>query len=1194
MFWEIFRFECRYQRGGALFIATALMFFMLAFLAMASENVTVGDGTKNLNLNAPFTLIQTHFILSIVAMFAAVAFVATALTRDVELKTGETLAATGVGRIPFLFGRFFGGFLFALLSACAAVLGTMIASFMPWLDPQRIAPFEIQPYWFSVWAVILPNLLIVCCLVGAVAALTRSLLASYVVLVALMIADVVVGQNTDAETIGKMALLDPFGMIAFEDLTRYWTVFERNTLVPGLTGVLLANRVLWLSISAAALALAARRFDFSIRSVRTKRRAARGPAMADRPVALDGAAPRVTPTFDTTLVLRQWWSQVGIDVRGVLKSYPFYVIVAFGMFNVLAGFFGAITQYYGTPMHPVTPVMLRVVDGSYVFVVFIIVVYYCGEIVHRERQWRVAQYVDAAPFPNGVMIAAKVTAMWAIVVILMLAVMLTSMAVQAGHGYFHFELMRYVVGLFVVHAWPMYLFCVLGVCIQSMAPNKFLGMLILIGLFICLQTMNSLGWEHALYQMGVPSGRLSGMNGWGHFVEPMVTIGMYWSLWMLLLGLFTHLFALRGIGNGWRERVAIARTRFTGVVRAAIAVTVVLTSGLGAWIFYNTNVLNVYETAEDRDALQADYEKLYKQYEKLPMPEVVALDTAVDIFPSQRRIESRGTAELVNAHERPIDEIDLQIARRLTIKTIDVPNAKTIESDPKRGYYRFALAEPLAPGARMTIRWDLSWRNPGFVNSGSTTRVVENGTFVDNRDIMPMIGYDPALELTDNNKRRKHDLGPVERLPKYDSVAADAPSQFGVTQRTTFRAIVSTSADQIAIAPGYLKSDRTEGGRRYFEYEMDAPIWPFVSYQSARYAVANDRWNDVALQVFYQPDHAFNVARMIDASKKSLDYFTREFSPYQYRQFRILEFPAYETFAQSFPNTIPFSEGIGFIADLRDPKYIDYVFYVTAHELAHQWWGHQIVGRRAQGETLLVETLAQYSALMVMEHEYGPGQMRRFLKYELDNYLKNRGSETIEELPLKLVEDQDYVHYRKGSLAMYALQDAIGEDAVNRALRNMLARYAFKSTPFPMSGDLIDAFRAEAPADKQALITALFEKITLWDLSVTDVQVDPTDDGRFRVAMSVATTQLEADGGGRESEVPLDIWLDVGIFGQTSDGLGENDLPPPLLLEKRHFDTATSRLEFVVDERPVRVGIDPYNKIIDRNPDDNLKSVPAG
>ena len=1188
MFREIFNFECRYQRGGPLFITTALMFFVFAFLAMASENVTVGDGTKNLNLNAPFTLIQTHFILSIVAMFAAVAFVATALTRDLELKTNETLAATGVGRMPFLFGRFAGGYLFALLSGCAAVLGTLVGSFMPWLDPQRIAPFEFGPYWFSIWAVMLPNLLIICSLVGAVAALTRSLMASYVVLVAVIIADIVVGQNTDPETIGRMALLDPFGLVAFEDLTRYWTVFERNTRVPDMTGVLLANRLIWLTVSAIALAIAARGFDFSIRSARSSRRAAKALAVSHDGVMLNVTSLRTKPQFDGALVVKQWWSQVRIDVRGVLRSYPFYVIVAFGMFNVLAGFFGAITQYYGTPMYPVTPVMLRVVDGSYVFIVFIIIVYYCGEIVHRERQTRVAQYVDAAPFPNGVMIAAKVAALWLIVVILMLAVMLTSMAVQAGHGFFHFELMRYIVGLFVVHGWPMYLFCVLGVCIQSMVPNKFLGMLILIALFFGLNTMNNLGWEHVLYQMGVPSGKLSDMNGWGHYVEPMVTVGAYWSLWMLLVGIVAHLFAVRGAGN---DRWAVARTRLTPAVRIVAAATVLSASVLGGWIFYNTNVLNHYETADDRDALQADYEKLYKQYQKLPMPELVNLDAAVDIYPSQRRVESRGSAVLENVHAQPISEIDLHISRLLTINSLDIPGATAIEEDPKRGFHRFALAQPLAPGAKLTMQWDLSWLNPGFVNSGSATRVVENGTFVDNRNVMPLIGYDTGSELSDNNKRRKLGLPPVERLPKYASVAADAPNQFGVHERTTFHAVVSTSADQIAIAPGYLKSDRTEGGRRYFEYEMDKPIWPYVSFQSARYAVANDRWNDVALQVFYHPDHAFNVARMIDASKKSLDYFSREFSPYQYRQFRILEFPAYETFAESFPNTIPFSEGIGFIANLQDPKYIDYVFYVTAHELAHQWWGHQFVGRHAQGETLLVETLAQYSALMVMEHEYGPGQMRRFLKYELDNYLKNRGGEKIEELPLNLVEDQGYVHYRKGSLAMYALKDAIGEDAVNRALRNMLARYAFKGAPFPMSGDLIDAFRAEAPADKQALITALFEKITLWDLSVSDAHVEPTDDGRFRVTMSVATKQFEADGAGKETEVPLDVWLDVGVFGKAAEGLGENDLPVPLLIEKRHFDTATSTLEFVVDQRPVRVGIDPYNKMIDRNPDDNLKAV---
>src|SRR3546814_2939363 len=92
---------------------------------------------------------------------------------------------------------------------------------------------------------------------------------------------------------------------------------------------------------------------------------------------------------------------------------------------------------------------------------------------------------------------------------------------------------------------------------------------------------------------------------------------------------------------------------------------------------------------------------------------------------------------------------------------------------------------------------------------------------------------------------------------------------------------------------------------------------------------------------------------MIESAKKSLDYYTREFSPYQFRQLRILEFPGYSTFAQAFAGTVPYSESIGFIADLRDEDDIDYVFYVTAHEVAHQWWAHQVVGANVQGATML-------------------------------------------------------------------------------------------------------------------------------------------------------------------------------------------------------------------------------------------------
>ena len=254
-----------------------------------------------------------------------------------------------------------------------------------------------------------------------------------------------------------------------------------------------------------------------------------------------------------------------------------------------------------------------------------------------------------------------------------------------------------------------------------------------------------------------------------------------------------------------------------------------------------------------------------------------------------------------------------------------------------------------------------------------------------------------------------------------------------------FDTTISTSGDQIAIAPGALQREWTDKGRRYFQYRSLSPIPKFLAFLSARYAVRHGSVNGTAIDIYYHPGHPYNIDRMMTAVKKTLQYMTEQFSPYQHPLLRIVEFPRYMRRAGSFPNTVPFSESVGFIARLTSPTAIDYPFYVTAHEVAHQWWGYQVMPADVQGSGMLTESMAQYSALMVMEHEYGPDQMRRFLKYELDGYLSGRGGEIIEEMPLELVEDQPYVFYRKGSLVLYALKDYLGESVLNGALRRYIA-----------------------------------------------------------------------------------------------------------------------------------------------------------
>jgi aminopeptidase N len=328
---------------------------------------------------------------------------------------------------------------------------------------------------------------------------------------------------------------------------------------------------------------------------------------------------------------------------------------------------------------------------------------------------------------------------------------------------------------------------------------------------------------------------------------------------------------------------------------------------------------------------------------------------------------------------------------------------------------------------------------------------------------------------------------------------------------------------------------------------------------------------------------------MIESVQKSLAYYEANFTPYQHRQVRIIEFPGYEDFAQSFANTIPYSESVGFIADLRGKDAVDYVYYITAHEIAHQWWAHQVIGANMQGATVLSESLSQYSALMVMEKAYGRSKMRQFLKYELDRYLSDRGGEIVEELPLYRVENQPYIHYRKASLVFYRLRDEIGEDALNRALKKFLQDKGYQLPPYATSVELLDYIRAEAGPQHASLIADLFEKISFYDNRVETATAKTRADGKYDVVLDLRAAKLYADGKGKETPGKLDDWIEVGVFARGPSG---EEADEKVLYLKRHRITAGQpKLTVVVDAEPYEAGFDPYNKLIDRVSLDNRKRV---
>jgi ABC-2 type transport system permease protein len=611
----------------------------------------------------------------------------------------------------------------------------------------------------------------------------------------------------------------------------------------------------------------------------------------------------------------------------------------------------------------------------------------------------------------------------------------------------------------------------------------------------------------------------------------------------------------------------------------------------GAYAWYNTNVVNRYETSSERDEFAAAYEKKYLKYEKLPQPSISKVVLNVALYPSETRALVKGSYVLTNLTGTPIREVHVRMpGRDLELLGLAFPGAKLRSDDKEFGYRIYALDAPMQPGETRSLAFETRRWQRGFRNGTNDTRLVHNGTFLDNMEIAPAIGMDRMTLLQDRSKRRKYGLPAEQRPPKLEDLSGTRRAYFGDGWATA-DITVSTEADQTPIAPGKKVSDRIADGRRTARFVSDAPILTFFSIQSARYAERHRNHAGIDLAVYYHPGHELNVDRMLNALATAMDYYQANFGPYQFDQARIVEFPGYATFAQAFANTMPYSEAIGFVADNSDPEKIDYVTYVTAHELGHQYWAHQIIGADMQGGTMLSETLAQYSALMVMKHRYGEDKIRRFLKYELDNYLRRRGGELVEELPLMRVEDQQYIHYNKGSLVMYLLQDRLGEDAVNRALRTILEKYKFKGAPYPRSIELVQAFRKEAKSpEDQALITDLFERITLYDLKVGEAKATKRADGKWDVVVPVEAKKAYADGKGNETPAPFADRIAIGLF-TAEPGRGAFDRRNVLLMQRQPVRNGKQVFRFVTDRKPSHAGVDPYNFYIDRNSDDNVGAV---
>jgi ABC-2 type transport system permease protein len=1196
-----------------------LIFFSISFLLMnalggafTDTTIIIGGMGPNTHANSPFALAITTCFLSLLGFILTAPFMGQSVYRDYDSGIYPLVFTTPISKAQYLGSRFLGAFIVHLYLYAGLTGGLMLGTVMPWVDPGQFGEFRLMAYLQPYLLYVLPNLLWVGGLFVALPALTRRMLPNYIGGVLLFM-----GYNIAAVMVGGDALqnstiasvVDPFGLISTQQLTRYWTVAEQNSQLVPLEGMILANRLLWVGVGLAIIAGLYAAFQFSHLPGRQTRSGddsdSESQSLAEvAPTSIIHAIdlPRVGLSESWALRVRQFWTIARQSFLYIVRDVYFYAIVGASVMFLLVAASQA-GQMFGTPVQPVTYQVLDQLSGQFALFMIILIAFYAGQLVWRERDNHVQQVRDAMPLPSSLVLSAKGLGLGLVCAALMLVVFVTGIGTQLSYGFTDIDVGLYLTDLYGVQLVDYLLYAVLALTVQAIVNHKYLGHFIVVGYFVILLFSGQLGLEHNLWQYGSDPGMpYSDMNGYGHFVVGFLWHKGLWAAVAVLMAVAARLAWVRGEDTDLATRLRQARRRLSPALMGTAGGALALALGTGAMVYVNTSVWNTFRTSDEQTALQAEYEKTYERYDERPQPRIDAVDLDVDLFPSERNARLAGTYTLVNDRETTIDTVFVDTPADLEVETLSFGRrAKRVLFDDTHGVRLFHLTTPLAAGDTTTLTFDTWQRNVGFTNGGGQTSVVHNGTFV-NSATLPHFGYDEGAELSDRSQRDKHGLDDEPRMhARTDTSARMRPYAAGDATWLDYEATVSTSADQTPLAPGTRDSSWTAEGRRHVRFRTAAPTLGFFSFLSAQYDTQEGTWTPpdssrnrggpVDLEIHHHPDHTYNTGRMMEAMKTSMDYFTRHFGPYQNDEVRIAEFPRYAAFAQSFLGTVPYSESIGFIARVDPETDIDYPYYVTAHELAHQWWAHQVVSGPVWGATMLVESLAQYSALMVMEETYGRDKMKRFLEYELDEYLSGRSLESREERPLMdVAQGQQYIHYEKGSLATYALKEYLGEDTVNRVLREFLADHRYETPPFTTSEALVERFEAAAPDSLKGFVGDLFRKITLYDNRAVEATYTPTEDGRYEVDLTVEAQKQQADSiGASPTEAPMDLPVEIGVFATNADVDAEEQRT--LYRQKHRLTDGTQTITVTVDEKPARAGVDPYTLLIDRETDDNLTAV---
>lgn len=1217
MFKRLLKFELGYQAKQIGFWMTCVIMFALGALTMAFPDVW-GSSLAGQKIKANGAQMIAGMIASydIAAIFFGSIFVVTGILRDKTHKMLELVHTTPVKTFDMTATRMIGIYLTVLLCLYANTAGQFIGQFNPSIDEEILGPVNPLFYLQPMLLFTAVNALIVTAFFTLIAGLTQNRMIVFVSAIALFFVTIMTGMTTELDfPKWAQAIADPFGSIAYSVETEFWPPEDRNSKLLPLFGYVGLNRLVWGAIALLVLAAVFGRFKRGLITGKTK---LGNEAQIDE--AIIKPYHPVLPKIGWTEKLRHILTRSRFEYNQTVRSIPFIILASLAV--TLFAFLIIITVFFSPQkLIPTSLTMLNLGFGSFLIPVILIIAFFSGELIWRDRTAKFNELLDATPVNNTALLLGKWIALSCVLLTLSLLAVTIGIIIQMLAGGTPVDLGLYL-RYMCFNAMPNYLaLAFLALFMQSFAPNRIVGMLLAMGAMVFVTFFVSrLPFYHPLIGFsGTSPGAVSEISPYSNWIRFRWFNGYFGSLCALFAIVSIWLWR-RGLQAGLLRRIRTIGQNITPISGTVAALFLAAFMGSGAYI-YNAYDKVDWENSKAREKKQAAREKMLKSEAKLRLPKIQDIKVDADIYPSRQEATIGGSFALKNTYDTAItelyvtpgsnheeDNLLLEIDGASRIREGENAEGDPIKDIEDAGQQLWVFDPPLETGAKTEMRFKSFFHSPRLADRSAISK---NGTFMNNYGsfggsprVFPTLGA-RYIPMTNPDKRRKYDLPELEKRADRDDMEARQRNFFGGSaDYANFEAKICTDANQIPIAPGELISENIDGDRRCRQYKANRPILSFFSMLSGDYVVTEDSWTSpdgevLPIRVYHNKNHDYSVENMIDAVQFGLSHYSEHFAPYQYNYVRIMEVP-FIGFAQAFAGTIPYSEG-GFIMDAGkddDASTLNNAAHITMHEIAHQWFAHQIVPADTRGFNVLSEGLTSYAAMDAYEARYGWDKAHFALeKSTIEPIAAFQMIDRNKEEPLALASNQQYLVYNKADWVLWSLKHYIGKDKLRGAMREFIEDYGSKGPPYPTTLELTQYLKDAAGPEFHQLIEDQWDRITYWDLAYGDgdIKVTPNESGGyiaevpFKLDKTISTEEKpermsvsEIDGE------ELNEWIEIGFYANKP----KEKWSDWQALKRVRVTESESVLRFDLDDLPAHIALDPRRLLQEKNITDNVKAVP--